>query len=38
MPIRPGESSESASERLEHLLDASFAGWGERGSPGAGVS
>ena len=30
MPVRPGESSESASERLEHLLDASFAGWGDR--------
>ena len=30
MPLRPGESTESASERLEHLLDASFAGWGDR--------
>ena len=30
MPIRPGEPVESASERLERLLDASFAGWRER--------
>ena len=32
MPIRPGEPVESASERLERLLDASFAGWRERES------
>jgi phytoene dehydrogenase-like protein len=30
MPIRPGESVESAAERLERLLDASFDGWHER--------
>jgi phytoene dehydrogenase-like protein len=30
MPIRPGEPVESASERLERLLDASFTGWRER--------
>jgi phytoene dehydrogenase-like protein len=30
MPIRPGESSRSAGERLERLLDASFPGWRER--------
>jgi phytoene dehydrogenase-like protein len=30
MPIRPGESIESASARLERLLDASFADWHER--------
>jgi NAD(P)-binding Rossmann-like domain len=30
MPIRPGEPVESAAERLERLLDASFAGWRER--------
>jgi phytoene dehydrogenase-like protein len=27
MPIRPGESPESAGQRLEQLLDASFADW-----------
>jgi hypothetical protein len=30
MPIRPGESVDSASSRLERLLDASFVGWRER--------
>jgi phytoene dehydrogenase-like protein len=30
MPIRPGESAASASDRLELLLDASFDGWRER--------
>ena len=30
MPIRPGEASASAADRLERLLDASFAGWRER--------
>jgi hypothetical protein len=30
MPIRPGESSASATSRLERLLDAAFAGWRER--------
>jgi len=30
MPVRPGESAASATERLERLLDASFAGWRER--------
>jgi phytoene dehydrogenase-like protein len=30
MPIRPGESPEAASGRLERLLDASYAGWRER--------
>jgi phytoene dehydrogenase-like protein len=30
MPIRPGESARAAGERLERLLDASFAGWRER--------
>jgi phytoene dehydrogenase-like protein len=30
MPIRPGETVESASARLERLLDASFADWRER--------
>lgn len=30
MPIRPGESTESAAGRLEGLLDASFTGWRER--------
>jgi phytoene dehydrogenase-like protein len=30
MPIRPGESPEAAGQRLERLLDASFAGWRER--------
>ena len=30
MPVRPGESSESATRRLEQLLDASFPGWQER--------
>ena len=30
MPIRPGETSAPAAERLERLLDASFAGWRER--------
>jgi phytoene dehydrogenase-like protein len=30
MPVRPGESADSASERLEHLLDASFAQWRDR--------
>ncbi|HET7050280.1 MAG TPA: NAD(P)-binding protein [Solirubrobacteraceae bacterium] len=30
MPIRPGESADSAAARLERLLDASYAGWRER--------
>jgi hypothetical protein len=30
MPIRPGESVDSAASRLERLLDASFVGWRER--------
>ncbi len=30
MPIRPGESSDSAASRLERLLDAAFVGWRER--------
>jgi hypothetical protein len=30
MPIRPGESAASATDRLERLLDASFDGWRER--------
>jgi phytoene dehydrogenase-like protein len=30
MPIRPGESSDSAAARLERLLDASYDGWRER--------
>jgi phytoene dehydrogenase-like protein len=30
MPIRPGESARSASDRLERLLDAAFDGWRER--------
>jgi phytoene dehydrogenase-like protein len=30
MPIRPSEPVESASARLDRLLDASFAGWRER--------
>jgi phytoene dehydrogenase-like protein len=30
MPIRPGESAESAGARVERLLDASFDGWRER--------
>jgi phytoene dehydrogenase-like protein len=30
MPIRPGESPDSAAARLERLLDASYAGWRER--------
>jgi phytoene dehydrogenase-like protein len=30
MPIRPGESADSAAARLERLLDASFTGWRER--------
>lgn len=30
MPIRPTETAEAAGERLERLLDASFAGWRER--------
>jgi phytoene dehydrogenase-like protein len=30
MPIRPGESADSAATRLERLLDASFSGWRER--------
>jgi phytoene dehydrogenase-like protein len=30
MPIRPGEPVESAAERLERLLDASFTDWRER--------
>jgi phytoene dehydrogenase-like protein len=30
MPIRPGESADGASARLEKLLDAAFAGWRER--------
>lgn len=30
MPVRPGESTESAAQRLEQLLDAAFVGWRER--------
>jgi phytoene dehydrogenase-like protein len=30
MPIRPGESTDSAAARLELLLDSAFAGWRER--------
>jgi phytoene dehydrogenase-like protein len=30
MPIRPSESPDTASARLERLLDAAFAGWRER--------
>jgi phytoene dehydrogenase-like protein len=30
MPIRPGESADSAAARLERLLDASYDGWRER--------
>jgi NAD(P)-binding Rossmann-like domain len=30
MPLRPGESAESATGRLEHLLDAAFVQWRER--------
>lgn len=30
MPIRPGEAAASATDRLERLLDAAFAGWRER--------
>jgi phytoene dehydrogenase-like protein len=30
MPIRPGESPDSAAARLEQLLDAAFVGWRER--------
>jgi phytoene dehydrogenase-like protein len=30
MPIRPGESTESAGARLERLLDAAYADWRER--------
>jgi phytoene dehydrogenase-like protein len=30
MPIKPGEAPESAAQRLERLLDASFTGWRER--------
>jgi phytoene dehydrogenase-like protein len=30
MPVRPGESTDSAAARLEGLLDASFDGWRER--------
>jgi phytoene dehydrogenase-like protein len=30
MPIRPGESPDSAAARLERLLDASYDGWRER--------
>ena len=30
MPIRPGESADSAARRLEGLLDAAFSGWRER--------
>ncbi len=32
MPIRPGESADSAAARLEQLLDASFTDWRERES------
>ena len=32
MPIRPGESADSAADRLEQLLDASFTDWRERES------
>ncbi|HYZ79958.1 MAG TPA: FAD-dependent oxidoreductase [Solirubrobacteraceae bacterium] len=30
MPIRPGETADSAAARLERLLDASYDGWRER--------
>ena len=30
MPIRPGEGAQSAGQRLDRLLDASFPGWRER--------
>jgi phytoene dehydrogenase-like protein len=30
MPIRPGESADSAAARLERLLDSSYANWRER--------
>lgn len=30
MPLRPGESSAAALERLEHLLDLGYPGWQER--------
>jgi len=30
MPIRPGESVDSAASRLQALLDATFTGWRER--------
>ena len=30
MPVRPGESPQTAAQRLERLLDASFPGWSER--------
>jgi hypothetical protein len=30
MPIRPGETADAATVRLERLLDAAFAGWRER--------
>lgn len=30
MPLRPGESAESAAARLERLLDASYSDWRER--------
>ncbi len=30
MPIRPGESTDSATDRLERLLDAAYSGWRER--------
>jgi phytoene dehydrogenase-like protein len=30
MPVRPGESVDAAAQRLEALLDATFAGWRER--------
>jgi phytoene dehydrogenase-like protein len=30
MPVRPGESTDSAVRRLERLLDASYRGWRER--------
>ena len=30
MPMRPGETAESAAERLEQLLDASYRDWRER--------
>jgi hypothetical protein len=30
MPIRPGESADGATTRLERLLDAAFSGWRDR--------